>query len=49
MGWSDLQNQCCGSGSGSTWIRIDLAVLIRLGNANLNPDPGALKLAKIYK
>ncbi len=40
----------CG-GSGSTWIRIHLAVLDpgRIGNADLDPDQGAWKLAKIYK
>jgi hypothetical protein len=38
---ADSQRQCGGSGSCSTWSRIHWAAL--------NPDPGALKLAKIYK
>jgi len=42
-----LQGKCCGSGS--AWIRIDLALLYPYPYWNVDPYPGARKLTKINK
>ena len=45
--------QCCGSGSGSVWIRFILVsrirIRIRFNETDPDPDPGSKKSAKIME